>query len=110
MTVKLSSNEEIYKPKYVDLLPIYVNTFDLYNKNHALWQICKFADQCEKKYFDDVHLLVDKITNETMDVIRKNIDLKCGTYYRWEDSEMYNEDDHIYGLIHDAINNVLGGK
>ena len=109
MATKLKSNEEICKPKYVDLLPIYVNTFDLYNKNHDLWHICKFADQCEKKYVDEVHFLVDELTNETMNIIRENIDLKRGVHFHAIDSE-YDEDDHLYELIHKAVKNVLGGK
>ncbi len=110
MATKLKSNEEICKPKYVDLLPILVNTFDLYNKDHALWKICKFADQCAEKYVDDVHLLVDEITNETMDVIRENVDLKRGSHFHVVDAEEYDEDDHLYELIHKAVENVLGGS
>ena len=109
MTVKLSSNEEIYKPKYVDLLPILVNTFDLYNKDHTLWQICKFADQCEKKFVDDVHFLVDELTNVTMDVIRHEIDLNDVVKYI-DHPDDHDEDDRIYGLVHNAINKVLGRK
>tara|TARA_R100001086_G_scaffold58116_2_gene26519 strand:+ start:2252 stop:2581 length:330 start_codon:yes stop_codon:yes gene_type:complete len=109
MATKLKSNEEICKPKYVDLLPILVNTFDLYNKDHVLWSICKFADQCEKKYVDEVHLLVDELTNVTMDIIRENIEAFIFIMKDAMDSD-YDEDDHFYELIHNAISNVLGGK
>ena len=58
MDIKIKIDKETCTPKYVDLLPILVNTFDLYNKDHALWKICKFADQCKKTYFDERGIIV----------------------------------------------------